>query len=284
MGAPSRSTRREVGLWLAAGAALSPVLVDLARSLREVDASPSILLAPCLLALHGLRTGWPRRAPDARGLILVALGLGLEILGLVSGTGSLARLGLPSVFVGVALLAGRPAAPVAALSLFAVPPPTVVLVQGSPGLESWIAGLASLPFRALGAPLEAGGPLLRAPSGRIELTAFHTGIPLAILLAELGWYAGLRRGAAAFPSLAGRALLCAAAAPALQIAGVALAIGLLLLGPARLARLWLDYGLGLAIAGASIARIERRAAAGTALGTRAAWRKPTRESASRRRP
>jgi hypothetical protein len=91
----------------------------------------------------------------------------------------------------------------------------------------------------------------------LELTAFHTGIPLAILLAELAWYAGLRRSAA-ISTLVWCSLGSAALAPAIQLLGVALAIALLVAGQPRQATLWLDYGLAIAVASVCIAWVELR--------------------------
>lgn len=255
-----RWIRGEVALWLAAAIALSPVLIELAQSLRAVDGSPSILLAPGLMALHAFRVGWPRGKPRAIGVALVAVGLALEIVGLLADTGSLARLGLPPTVVGIALLAGRPAFAVAALSLWIVPPPTAVFVQASPWLESRVAELASLPFRRFGFPIEATGPLIRAPSGTLELIGSHTGISIAILLAELGWYAGVR-AERRLPSLVSRALLWMTAAPVVQVLAATLAVGCLAAGYPRAARQWLDYGIGIAVGVASIAWVEWRQAA-----------------------
>jgi hypothetical protein len=253
-----RPAVRELALWLAAAAALSPVLLELAQSLGASDGSPRILLAPALFALLAWRLRWPREEPRPSGVAWIALGLALEILGLLSDTGSLARLGLPPVVIGVAVLAGRPPPTAAALSLWMVPPPTALLVEGSPWLESWLAALASLPFRALGFAVEAAGPVLRTPSARFEFTAFHTGIPLAILLAELGWYAGLRAGAT-LPGLVRRAIACAALAPGLQLLGAGLVVALLVAGHPKAARLWLDAGLALAVGAVGLAWVESRA-------------------------
>lgn len=252
---------RELARWLAAGAALSPVLLELAGSARELRASPSVLLAPWLFALYALRVGMPRREPRAAGLVLVAAGLALQGVGLASDIGSLARLGLPCVVMGVAAISGRPAASVAALAFWLVPPPTALLVQASPGAEAAIAQLASLPFRALGLAVEALGPVVRTGAERLDLTAYQTGIPLLLLLAELGWYAGLRAGCGA-PGLFARALAGAAAALPLQVLAVAAAVALLLAGGAQAARVWLDHGLGLAVAVGGAAWIEWRHASG----------------------
>jgi hypothetical protein len=201
--------------------------------------------------------GVPRGAPRSAGLALVAAALALELAGILSDIGSLARLGIPCMVMGVALVSGRPAPAAAALSLWLVPPPTLLLVQGSPAAESAVAALASLPFRALGFGVEALGPVLRARSEQMELTANQTGIHLALLLGELGWYAGLRAREAA-PRLLARAVLGVVAALPLQLAGVALALAVWLAGSTALARAWLDHGLALALAAAGVAWIEWR--------------------------
>jgi hypothetical protein len=194
--------------------------------------------------------------PRRGGLALVGAGLLVQTLGLLAEIDSLARLGLPAMVVGVGLAAGRPGPPVTALSLWAVPIPTAILAQGSPGLETWIARLASLPFMALGANLEVSGPLLQADSDRLELTFFHGGIPLAVLAAELGWYMALRAGRS-LPMLTVRAIVAAGLAPGLQIAAAAVAFALLLSGSGNLARCWLDCGQALLLSAGCIAWAER---------------------------
>lgn len=252
--------RRELALWLAAVVALSPVLADLVATMGAVDGSPSVLLPPCLMALHCLRTRAQRAAPRPAGFALIVAGIALELLGLASGTWSLARLALPPVTVGVALLAGRPAPVVAALSLWMIPPPSALLAEVSPALESLVAALASLPFRATGFELAVGGPLIETPSARLGLSAFHSGVPLALLLTQLGWYAAVRSGRSWRPAAVRAASAAVLAAP-LQVAGAAISVGLLIAGEPRLAQLWLDYGLAISVGAASLLRVEAAAAA-----------------------
>jgi hypothetical protein len=259
--------RRIALLWMAALVAVSPVLSELARSLFEIDGSPSILLAPGLVALLAWRAGLPRGDRHPTGALLAGLGLVLVWAGLFAEIPSLARLGLPAVAVGTALATGWPAFPVALLACWMVPPPTSVLVQFSPWLEAAVAGVAASPLHAMGLAVEPSGPVIRVGAERVELTAFQSGIPMAMLLAELAWYAVLRRGRAFWRGVA-TAAGCALLALPVQVAVALVAIAVLAAAEPRSARLWLDFGGPLTVAVAGLAWIEwsasRRADPGSA--------------------
>ena len=45
--------------------------------------------------------------------------------------------------------------------------------------------------------MTAENVFLRVPGAQLELTAYHSGLPLAVALVQLVWYAALRRGRAA---------------------------------------------------------------------------------------
>jgi hypothetical protein len=255
VGTQQREFRWNLALWLAAATAFSPVLVDLASSLRETDASWSILLAPVLLLLCVLRG--PRRvarpAPDGR--ILLASALILEVLGIASGSWSIARLGLPFAVIGLSRLVGRPPLLVALLSFGAVPPPTSILHLTTPWAESAFAAFAALVGSAMGAPLAASGPLLRDPDAQLELAFNHSGLPLAVVLAQLGWYAAIRRGRGARGTVAG-ALVGGALAVPLQALGVLVAAMALWSGQPAWGRIWLDWGMGVLCAVAMVTWVE----------------------------
>jgi hypothetical protein len=249
--------RREWVLWATAAAAVSPVLVDLMTSLSEIDGSPSVLLPPCLFALYAWREGVSRARPRPIGSLLVAFGLGIQIVGVVAGIDSLARLGLPWVIVGVALLAGRPTFPIAALAFWMVPLPHAVLTQWSPVLESRLAAYAILPLQLLGSDVSAVGRLIRIGSERLEVTAFQGGLTLALLLAQLGWYAALRHHHS-LPALVGHAALAAVLSPILQIVSIGLAVLVAMALGSKAGRLWLDYVFPLGLTIAFLAWVELR--------------------------
>ena len=90
---------------------------------------------------------------------------------------------------------------------------------------------------------------------RLELTVDHGGVSVALLLAQLGWYAGLART----PSLLRTAATSAAGAvagPFVQWAVVVSSVALLTLGAPALGASWLGAGSRLALVVAVIAWVE----------------------------
>ena len=79
------------------------------------------------------------------------------------------------------------------------------------------------------------------------------------MLAQLGWYAGLRAGAS-WTALFARAALWGLGAVLVQPLGLALGVGLLLAGLPGLAATWLLSGVWLATAAVGLAVIAARAA------------------------
>ncbi len=245
--------------WLALGAAFSPVLFDLVRSLTAVDRSWGIAVAPILIVLCSRGEPASPRRPRLGSVALVA-GVALQILGIAGGAWSVARLGLPVAFCGLALATGRPSLPAAALSLWIVPPPTAATSLVSSWLEAPLARFAAGVWSALGAGLTASGPLLRTPSGA-ELGIDEGGLRLAVLLAGMGWYAGVRARAGS-AGLLRRALVFGLWAIPGQAVAVLGAAGLLLLGQPALGRHALQSGLPLVAFVLALAWIETRRRAG----------------------
>jgi hypothetical protein len=181
----------ERAAWLALAVSFSPVLVD---AVRSVTRDPTDAYAPAVLVLVALATRGAARGPARRGsALLLALGLGLEIVGIAGGTWSLARVGLPLAICGLAARFGLPPAPVAALAFFAVPlPDSVAGIFAEPVAAALARGSA-----ALVPGVEATGPLLRAPGGArtLDLGAHAGLLVLAHELAAVGWYRAVERGA-----------------------------------------------------------------------------------------
>ncbi len=79
-----------------------------------------------------------------------------------------------------------------------------------------------------------------------------------LVLVELGWYSGVRRGLHG-RALLGRAALGAVLAAPIQLIGVTAAVFLLTFGLADVARALLDHGLWLGVAACVVGRVERGA-------------------------
>jgi len=110
---------------------------------------------------------------------------------------------------------------------------------------------------ALGAELDASGPLIRSASNRLELDPHHSGIHLVFLITELSWYAAVRRALPPSVALARTAAAALLAIP-LQLFGVWVAVGWLAAGAPDVASFWLDHGLWLLTAILGVVWIETR--------------------------
>jgi hypothetical protein len=246
---------RAAWLWTFALLAVSPVLSELISSLDDPDGSPSVLLAPLLIVAISRNDASTQHRKAGAAILIAAVGI--ELVGLWTRIGSLARLSVPATLVGVSLFTGRPSLRSAILFLWTFPLPTFALAQFSPGLESAVAHASASVMGALGRPVEVGGPLFRLSTGRLKLESFQSGLPLGILCAELAWYWGLRREWTVRRSLV-VTILAGLLGPALQVVGVTVAISVALAGYARGAQLWLDYGFGLSVASTVVLGAEWR--------------------------
>lgn len=247
--------------WLALGVAFSPVVGGMLRDLPPDGAQPTPLVAAVLLIAIARReaaatagaslqsrpsrpsgpsgrsgssepsgpsdpSAASGRSARLRALGLLAIGLGLELLGLATDAATLACAGLPFAVIGLAGWLGAPRLPVALLAIWLVPLPVSLLAVTSPELESLWARLAAGLLRAFGLDLEGGGSLLRASGAVLSLSAAEGGATCAHLLACLGWYRGLVPGADWRPPL-WSALRWALAAPLVQLGATLLALVLL---------------------------------------------------------
>jgi len=207
-------------------------------------------------AQPGERNAQPRRgwAP-----VLLIAGLLIELAGLAGGSPGIARLGLPISVVGLSLWTGVPRLMTALLALWVVPIPGTLYGLTTPNLESAYARFGAAMVGALGADISASGPLIRSGAERLELDPYHSGIHLIVVIAELSWYAAVRKGLPPMVALvrtAGAALL----AIPLQLFAVWVAVLLLVAGAPEVANFWLDHGLWLLTAVLGVVLIETRCA------------------------
>lgn len=270
-------------MWLALAVALSPVAAELLGDLPEIRFGWSVVLGPLWLWRAERCAGGPSApAPPLLGRLLIVAALGLELVGLAGDVVFAARLAIPTAVLGMALLTGRPVPQNAILLFWMVPIPTALHLLGTPALESAVARAGAWPWQLLGVDLSVAGPLVRMGGARLEITPFHDGLHLAVLLAGLGWFAAVRRGAGfggAARLAAGSALL---AIPG-QWAATVLATGLLAAGLGGAAEWVLEMGVGLAAAVAGSAAVELRAAAEVARVRAPVFQAPAPARAPRRR-
>jgi len=257
--------------WIALTVALSPSIYHVLSMIRDFAWTRPVCVGIALLVV-----ALPMRRHDAierhprLGLCAVVLGLLVQLVGVASGSWSIARLGLPVALCGMAALLGRPSLPVAALAFWTVPIPNMLVVAASPWLETAAARFATGVAALFGVSIDASGPLLHYADQRLEFTDYDGGVLLAVLLAGLGWYAAVRAGAAGPRGLLtalGRALRWGALVVLLQPAVAVVAVVLLAAGAPKAGARWLETGYWIVVAICGFAWIE-----GRALATR--WHRP----------
>ncbi len=245
--------------WLGLGVALSPTLAELAEHLYYEHTDRYALLAP-LLVLYCLARRLGAAGPGrGAGLALLGLALVLQLVGIVGHSWSIARLAVPCAAFGLALWLGRPPTVVVLLLFAMIPIPQFVLNLPSPGLESLWARAATGALAGLGVEISSVGPSLRTPEAHLTLDSTDSGLRLLVVLAAVGWFRGVVRGAG-FARAALHAIGFALFAPLAQIAAVLVA-GLLLANFSRGTALeWLVSGAWILTAGLALllARRPRR--------------------------
>ena len=243
--------KREAVLWSALALGLWPVFEDLAAHVIGHPWAGYRAVFPVLMVL-GARHHPGRRHPRADGYLLLGAGLLVELIGIGGGIDRLARPALPLGVLGLARLLGRPPLGVALLALWMVPVPTFVLQPVTAVLAPALASLTASSLQPLGLSLQAHAGTLDGLSGAIHLGAGDTGVPLALLLSGLGWYAGLRRASEDlhFPrphkvlrDSARAALRWALWAAPIQVGAILVAGIVLGLGNAGWGRVLLQYGV-----------------------------------------
>ncbi len=236
-------------LWLGLATASSPAIASLASGIRSEPNSRYTLFALLLLVL-----AVARRAPDAEGShrpsgwVLLALGLPAELLGAASSSVFITHVGLFISILGLGLVLGRPAPSKLALAIGLIPVPGFIYAMGSPAIESALGESMGWLLRSAGWWVESGGPLLEYQGRRFELNVTDSGVVTAICCAEFLWYRDLRAGRP-IREMVLRAIRAGLVAFAAQPLLVLLAVTSLPLGFPEVGRLFLSYGVPIALTG-----------------------------------
>jgi hypothetical protein len=252
-------TRSELALWAALFAGFSPALAEFARGFADGSSPPTTLLAPVLIAVCACRRVAPAEPPRAAGAALIAVGLLCELAGIALHTWTLEWLGFPIAATGMALWLGRPSWRVAVLAFGLVPVPVSVEAALTPAPETALLSASCAGWRALGLALSCIGPVAHLGERHLELRFTDAGLTLAWVLAQLGWFRSVCRGAAGARALSA-ALAGAAAALVVQPLAVAVAVGLFAARSAPAALAWLSPGVWLVCAAGMLA-VELRSGA-----------------------
>jgi len=256
--------RSRLALWAVLLTGFSPVIVRFLR-VEAASAPPSTLVAPVLIAIALWRGSAPAEPPRRAGVALVAVGLVLELFGTAMDVWTVAWLGLPVAVIGMSLWLGAPSWRVAVLALGLVPIPESIRGAWTPAPESALLAGACAAWRAVGVAFSCTGPVARLGDRHLELFHDDVGFGLAPLLAQLGWFLAVDRGASAARALRAAAL-SAAAVVVLAPLAIAFALGIFAASSPVVARVWLSPGLWVACCAVALASI-----AGTQRGARK-WR------------
>ena len=243
--AEAYSTRvREFLLWGLLGLAASPVLVDTARYLLTTPWGAYSLVFWALFVREVLRNP---AAPDPRGAgwLLVAVGIGIELVMVQAGWPRWGRPGVALAMLGMALGLGHPRLAMALLALWTVPLPSFIAQLASPGLEGLLLKLAGFALSPLGIPLEVVSrtpreTLVTAGSREMPVFASDGGLYLVALLAGLAFYTAVRARLGPARVLR-RMITWAALALPTQLAAVIAAGAALAAGLPEIARLGLTH-------------------------------------------
>ena len=238
-GPSSSQARAQAGaLWFALAVALSPAALELFRHwVREPWARESMVFVPLVIVSA---VAAPSRArPNRAGWLLVAAGLALSLFGSAGGVVSLGRLAIPLAVFGMACAIGRPDPRIALIAFFVVPPPFSIVSLCSPTGERELAQLAVVAARAVGAGWSLGDATIRTAAGDLQLGAPDLGIPLAHLLAGLGFCAALARRAPIWQAIL-RGLLWAIWTVPAQLVALGAAFAVLAAAGPGIARAFLD--------------------------------------------
>jgi hypothetical protein len=234
-------------LWVALFAAFAPVCIDLYENLLAYPVAQITLVSPILIGyclFRGIGRTEPRRLSASA---LVLLGATLEFLGIAGESWSIARLGLPVAFIGLARWNGAMSLEVASLAFWILPIPDFVFSLTTPNLESALLATATAAVRFVGIGAIAVGPIAHIATDRIELHSHDTGILLAALLAQFGWFVAVCRHARPlqlFATALGWALLSIPG----QFVAVVVALVLVAAGWPEVAEAWLVRGVWLTVA------------------------------------
>jgi hypothetical protein len=241
-------SRAQAAVWCAAlGFAFLPVLADLVRHLvlspwaRYAAVFP-FLFARC--ALRERRRGTAPAAPAADAALWIVAGLAVEVVAIFLGATRWGRFGLLLAAIGLCRRFGWGTWRTQVLLLFALPVPTALLRAAQP----------------LGTQLQSAVQTLLGDAWdpALALGRYGSGLPLAALLAGLGWYAAQLRALPLRAALTLAAGLAVAAVPLQMFALLLAALAAPGLG-ADATRKALIQALPLAVAAAGLVFAELRA-------------------------
>jgi len=244
-------------LWLAVAAGFSPALVELAVKTAEPPRSVTVVVAAALLIAAAWREHTEDEPHRGSGIALLALASALEIVGILGGASTFARISVPLAVIGTARLLGRPTLPVALLSFWLVPIPVFLLEPVRAPLEHAAASAVAAALQLFSGAGTAVGPLVRAHGETLELQSPDAGLHLAHLLALLGWYGSVILGAS-IGSAARTAMIAAFLAVPLQPVFLGLAAFAFHVSGSTAARALLDLGLPALVIVAFLAWAEQR--------------------------
>lgn len=233
-------------LWPMLALAFSPVLIDLVSHYAE---RPAIAYGALFIALFVWETMHRPRGParPGLGLGLVVAGLAIELVFSKVGWMRFARPGLALAMIGLASLRGRATPQLALLALFAVPIPGFAVAAFEPLLLPAVAFWLRV-LGGIGSPMEIGQEEVFTRDASLAVSPYDAGIPLAVLIAGLCAYAGVRRNWSLGRIARRAALLCPLALP-IQMVALGLALWALASDSPDLARVGLGAGTWLATAG-----------------------------------
>jgi hypothetical protein len=228
-------------LWIALFIAFAPVVVNLGANLAVSPAAYPTLIAPLLIAFcvaRGIRRGVSRRSS---GIVLLFMSVALEFVGLVGSAWSIARFGLPIAILGIARWTGMMSLAVAALAFWMIPIPDFVFNLTTPTLESALLKAAATVAQVIGIHVNAVGPVASTAAHHLEMQPHDTGIRIAFVLSEFGWFAAVLRGARPIQLAANAGCFALLAIP-VQFFAVLIALALLSAGWPSAADAWLLHG------------------------------------------
>jgi hypothetical protein len=252
----SQARARAGALWLALAVALSPAAFELFRHwMREPWARESMVFVP--IAIAGAVAAPAIARPNWGGWLLVAAGLTLALFGSAGGVGSLGRLAIPLAVFGMACAIGRPEPRIASIAFFVVPPPFSIVSLYSPAGERELAGFAVAAARAVGADWSLGDATIRTAAGNLQFGAPDLGIPLAHLLAGLGFCAALA-GQASIRQAILRGLLWTLWAVPVQLVALGASLAVLAAFGPGIARAFLDLVPACAVVAFAYPRLRGR--------------------------
>jgi hypothetical protein len=171
----------------------------------------------------------------------------LEVIGLVGGSWSIARFGLPIAILGIARWTGAMSLSVAALAFWMIPIPDFIIGLTTPNLESALLKAVVAVAQPIGIYVNAVGPVASTAVHKFEMHPYDTGIRIAFMLSAFGWFVAAIRGARPI-QLAAKAACFAVLAIPVQFIAVLIALLLLSAGWPNAADAWLLHGVGVTVA------------------------------------